>query len=124
MSGVGTVGWCFKYRFKNTALLRYTVIIYANAMYDFKPFTPIGKTNWRNHNQLFGIKPADKLHHIYCLGKTGTGKSTLLINMALDDIFKGYGVCVLDPHSDTATAILQRYLHIVRMILFISMLLT
>ena len=77
-------------------------------MYDIKPFTPIGKTNWRNHNQLFGIKPADRLHHIYCLGKTGTGKSTLLINMALDDIFKGYGVCVLDPHSDTATAILQK----------------
>lgn len=73
-----------------------------------KPFTPIGKTNFRNHNQLFGIKPADRLHHIYCLGKTGMGKSHLLINMALDDIIKGNGVCVLDPHSDTVTAILRR----------------
>jgi type IV secretory pathway TraG/TraD family ATPase VirD4 len=77
-------------------------------MYDLKPFTPIGKTNWRNHNQLFGIKPADRLHHIYCLGKTGSGKSHLLINMALDDIYKAQGVCVLDPHSDTITALLAR----------------
>lgn len=77
-------------------------------MYELKPFTPIAKTNFRNHNQLFGIKPADRLHHIYCLGKTGMGKSHLLINMALDDIIKNKGVCVLDPHSDTVTAILNR----------------
>ena len=77
-------------------------------MYELKPFTPIAKTNWRNHNQLFGIKPADRLHHIYCLGKTGTGKSHLLINMALDDVYKGHGLCVLDPHGDTVEAILRR----------------
>src|ERR1700761_2136227 len=77
-------------------------------MYDFRQFTPIGKTNWRNHNQLFGIMPADRLHHVYCIGKTGMGKSHLLANMALDDIYKGHGVCVLDPHSDTITAILRR----------------
>jgi len=77
-------------------------------MYDFKPFTPIAKTNFRNHNKLFGIKAADRLHHMYCLGKTGMGKSHLLVNIALDDIYKGHGVCVLDPHSDTIVAILQR----------------
>jgi len=76
-------------------------------MYDLKPFTPIGKTNWRNHNQLFGIKPADRLHHIWVLGKTGMGKSHLLINMALDDIYKDQGVCVIDPHADTVRSIVR-----------------
>ncbi len=77
-------------------------------MYELKPFTPIAKLNFRNRNEMFGIKPADRLHHIYCLGKTGMGKSHLLVNMALDDIIKGNGVCVLDPHADTITAILNR----------------
>jgi len=77
-------------------------------MYELKPFTPIAKTNFRNHNKLFGILPGDRLHHIYCLGKTGMGKSHLLVNMALDDIIKGNAVCVLDPHADTITAILNR----------------
>jgi type IV secretory pathway TraG/TraD family ATPase VirD4 len=77
-------------------------------MYNFKPFTPLAVTNWRNENKLFGIKPADRLHHIYCLGKTGMGKSHLLINIALDDAYKGNGFCVLDPHGDTVEAILAR----------------
>jgi DNA helicase HerA-like ATPase len=78
------------------------------VMYDFKPFTPLAKTNWRNSNQLFGIKPHDRLHHMYCIGKTGMGKSHLLMNMALDDIYKGNGICVIDPHGDTIVAILKR----------------
>jgi type IV secretory pathway TraG/TraD family ATPase VirD4 len=77
-------------------------------MYSFKPFTPIARTNWRNDDRLFGIKPNDRLRHIYVLGKTGTGKSTLLINMALDDIYKGHGICVIDPHSDTVEAIVKK----------------
>ena len=77
-------------------------------MQEPKPFTPIARTNWRNENVLFGIKPKDRLQHIYCLGKTGAGKSTLLINMALDDIYKGHGVCIIDPHGDTVSAILER----------------
>jgi len=81
---------------------------YAWYMYEYKPFTPIAKLNFRNRNELFGIKPADRLHHIYCLGKTGMGKSHLLMNMALDDIYKGNGICVLDPHSDTVAAIFKK----------------
>ncbi len=76
-------------------------------MFEHLPFTPIGTTNFRNSNKLFGILPKDRLQHIYCLGKTGVGKSTLLQNMALDDIYKGYGVCIIDPHGDTAEMILQ-----------------
>ncbi len=69
--------------------------------------TPIGKTNWRNQNQPFGIKDQDRFAHIYCIGKSGVGKSTLLLNMAISDIERGHGVCVLDPHSDLATTLLD-----------------
>ena len=70
-------------------------------------FTPIGKTNWRNENTLFGILPEDRLQHIYAIGKTGVGKSTLLYNMAIDDICKGHGIAVLDPHGDIAERLIK-----------------
>jgi len=79
-----------------------------NTSYDHsKPFTPIGYTNWRNQNQLFGIKLQDRFSHIYAIGKTGVGKTTLLLNMAIDDIYKGYGVCLLEPHGDACLKLLQ-----------------
>lgn len=69
--------------------------------------TPIGITNWRNQRQPFGIKDADRLGHIYVIGKTGVGKSTLLLNMAVSDIQKGKGLCIIDPHGDIAETILN-----------------
>lgn len=73
-------------------------------MYDY---TPIGITNWRNHSKPFYIKDADRLGHIYAIGKTGVGKSTLLMNMAISDIEKGKGLCIIDPHGDIAENILH-----------------
>jgi energy-coupling factor transporter ATP-binding protein EcfA2 len=70
-------------------------------------FTPIGLTNWHNTNQPFYIKDADRLEHIYVIGKTGVGKSTLLLNMAVSDIEKGKGLCVIDPHGDMAEKLLN-----------------
>lgn len=69
--------------------------------------TKIGKTNFRNSNQVFGIKEKDRSGHIYCIGKTGTGKSTLLLNMAIDDIYAGKGVGIIDPHGDLSEKILD-----------------
>lgn len=69
--------------------------------------TPIGLTNFRNNKIQFGIKDADRLNHIYCIGKTGTGKSTLLLNMAISDIQRGNGICLIDPHGDIAEKILH-----------------
>lgn len=69
--------------------------------------TLIGITDWRNEKQPFSIKDADRLAHIYAIGKTGVGKSTLLLNMAISDIEKGKGVCIIDPHGDIAETILQ-----------------
>jgi len=68
--------------------------------------TPIGKTNFRGESQLFGIGPNDRRRHMYIIGKTGMGKSTLLENMIVDDIKKWRGVAVIDPHGDLAEAII------------------
>lgn len=69
--------------------------------------TPIGITDWRNQHQRFGIEDHDRLGHMYCIGKTGTGKSTLLLNMAISDIERGNGLCIIDPHGDIAEIILN-----------------
>src|ERR1700733_7769314 len=69
--------------------------------------TPIGFTNFRNDKKPFGIKDEDRLNHIYVIGKTGTGKSTLLLNMAISDIQRSNGIALIDPHGDIAESILD-----------------
>ncbi len=59
-------------------------------------------TSGRNRNLAFGIKQADRLFHLYAIGKTGTGKTTLLETLALQDMRRGRGVAVIDPHGDLA----------------------
>lgn len=75
--------------------------------YDTHSLTYIGITNFRNTNVRFGIKDKDRLAHIFCIGKTGVGKSTLLKSMATSDIEKGKGLAVIDPHGDVAEALLK-----------------
>ncbi len=75
--------------------------------YDKHSITPIGITNYRNTSVPFGITDTDRLAHIFCIGKTGVGKSTLLTNMAISDIQKGKGLCVIDPHGDVAENLLS-----------------
>jgi len=75
--------------------------------YEHSPITPIGITDWRNQKKPFGIKEKDRLGHMYVIGKTGTGKSTLLLNMAISDIANGNGLCVIDPHGDVAETLLN-----------------
>lgn len=65
------------------------------------------KTEFRNQFQIFGIKTDDRRKHIYAIGKTGAGKSTLIANMAIDDIRAGRGIGVIDPHGDLCEAILD-----------------
>lgn len=69
--------------------------------------TLLGKTNYRGMNQEFGIKTLDRRRHIYIIGKTGMGKSTILENMIFSDIQAGRGVAVVDPHGDLADAVLN-----------------
>ncbi|MBI2638462.1 DUF87 domain-containing protein [Candidatus Peregrinibacteria bacterium] len=70
-------------------------------------FTLLGKTNFRGSSQEFGIKTNDRRRHIYVIGKTGMGKSTLLENMIFSDIRSGKGVAVVDPHGDLAERVLD-----------------
>jgi hypothetical protein len=62
--------------------------------------TFFARTNFRNNPTIFGIKRADRRAHLYLIGKTGTGKSTLLEALMLDDLRKGKGFALLDPHGD------------------------
>jgi hypothetical protein len=64
--------------------------------------TYIAQTNFRNVPRTFGIKRTDRLSHMYMIGKTGTGKSTLLETLIRQDMAQGEGVCLLDPHGDLA----------------------
>ncbi len=65
------------------------------------------KTMFKNREQIFGIKTIDRFRHIWVVGKTGTGKSTLISNMVIDDIKKGRGVGVIDPHGELCETILN-----------------
>ena len=62
--------------------------------------TYFARTNARASYRLFGIKRNDRLFSLYIIGKTGTGKSTLLETLALGDIRRGEGITFLDPHGD------------------------
>ncbi|WP_354113960.1 type IV secretion system DNA-binding domain-containing protein [Bradyrhizobium sp. RT3a] len=63
-------------------------------------FTRFARADHRNVGHTFGIKDEDRFSHIYIIGKTGTGKSTLIETMALQDIERGRGLALIDPHGD------------------------
>lgn len=67
--------------------------------------TYFAKTDFRNEQKAFGIRQADRLLHTYIIGKTGTGKSTLLQTKIAQDIQAGRGVCLLDPHGDLVESV-------------------
>jgi len=70
--------------------------------------TVFAQANFRNRLVAFGIKRADRRAHLYILGKTGTGKSTLLESLMLDDLKKGFGFALLDPHGDLVKRVKAR----------------
>ena len=69
--------------------------------------TYFAETNSRGKQVPFGIKRADRARHMYIIGKTGMGKSTLLENLAIQDIRNGEGMAFIDPHGSTADRILE-----------------
>jgi len=69
--------------------------------------TFLGETNFRNIRKKFGIKLDDRRKHIYVIGKTGMGKTTLLANMAAQDIHDGFGLAFIDPHGEQAEELLD-----------------
>lgn len=72
-----------------------------------KDITYFAKTNFRGQDHIFGIKKDDRRRHVYVIGKTGMGKTTLLENMIISDIRAGNGIAVVDPHGDLSEKILN-----------------
>src|SRR3989344_3121307 len=66
------------------------------------------KTNFRGENKIFGISVSDRRQHMYVVGKTGTGKSVLIKNLAIQDINSGRGLCFVDPHGETVEDLLTK----------------
>ncbi|MBI2405322.1 type IV secretion system DNA-binding domain-containing protein [Candidatus Gottesmanbacteria bacterium] len=65
------------------------------------------KTEYKNKPAIFGIKKEDRRKHLYIVGKTGTGKSTMIANMAIGDMRNDEGVAVIDPHGDLCDILLD-----------------
>src|SRR6185295_18026383 len=70
--------------------------------------TYFARTNHRNTGTSFGIRRADRRNHMYIIGKTGTGKSTLLKTLVLQDILAGEGLALFDPHGDLAEEVVSQ----------------
>ena len=62
--------------------------------------TLIGESVFRGDRKQIHLTPQDRMRHVYTIGQTGTGKSTLLVQMAIEDIKQGKGVCIIDPHGE------------------------
>ncbi len=69
--------------------------------------TTFAKTDFRGQYKKFGIKTDDRRRHIYAIGKTGMGKTTIIENMVIQDIINGNGVALVDPHGDIVEKILN-----------------
>jgi hypothetical protein len=67
----------------------------------------VGETNYRGQKYPIRIKDADRMRHIYMIGKTGVGKTVLFQNAIMQDIKEGKGVAYLDPNGDAVEYILE-----------------
>lgn len=67
--------------------------------------TTLGETRGRPPHRPFGMHNRDRMFHSYIIGQTGTGKSTLLRNLAAQDVGRRQGFCLIDPHGDLAEAV-------------------
>jgi hypothetical protein len=65
----------------------------------------LGENSWASHHEI-EMEEAARRRHLYIIGQTGTGKSTLLLNLIEQDIRYGAGLCLLDPHGDLALQVL------------------
>jgi hypothetical protein len=74
---------------------------------DPERITYFGETDSRSKRVRFGIKAKDRTRHVYVIGKTGMGKSTMLENMAIQDLMNGEGMAFMDPHGKSAELLLD-----------------
>ena len=67
----------------------------------------IGITLGRQTGKPFGVRQPDRLFHLFAIGQTGTGKTTLIASLVRQDIEQGRGSCLIDPHGDLATSVAE-----------------
>lgn len=81
--------------------------VHPDAHDDERRITYFATTHTRGKREMFGIRAVDRGKHVYVIGKTGMGKSTMLENMAIQDIQNGEGLAFIDPHGSTAEKLLD-----------------
>lgn len=92
---------------KESPQLRQVMASVAPAPMDLpKEGVLLGYNKHRGENREVRMSKLDRLRHLYVIGQTGTGKTTLLKNMIVEDIKKGEGVCFIDPHGSDIQDIL------------------
>jgi hypothetical protein len=74
---------------------------------DKKEINFFARAEFKNKVTTFGIKKKDRRRHIYVIGKSGTGKTTLISNMAINDLRNKEGLAVIDPHGDLTEILLD-----------------
>lgn len=72
-----------------------------------RKITYFATTHTRGKREMFGIRAVDRGKHMYVIGKTGMGKSTMLENLAIQDIQNGNGIAFIDPHGSSAEKLLD-----------------
>jgi hypothetical protein len=82
------------------------MVIPQHATSDDEQLLILGETTFRRQHQRFGLLPSDRLRHVWVIGKTGSGKSTLLSNLIVQDLQRGNGLALLDPHDDLVETVL------------------
>lgn len=69
----------------------------------------LGRTNWRDRQCLFGMRQKDRLQHLYIIGQTGTGKTTLLQNLIWQDLKCVRALAFIDPHGDAIQELMRHF---------------
>ena len=69
--------------------------------------TILGVNSYRGKDTIVHFPPEDRMRHLYVIGQTGTGKTTIMKNMIAQDIKAGHGVCYIDPHGTDIQDILS-----------------
>ena len=88
--------------------LRKREIVEDNVHMSSSDISYFARTNHRNARVPFGIKQANRLFHMYAIGQTGVGKSTLLETLAWQDFRAGRGFALVDPHGDLVELLADR----------------
>jgi hypothetical protein len=86
----------------NTQTTRAIPIAFQNLKYS------LGINLHNNKEVTVTVSDDHKVRHSHIIGSTGTGKSTLLINMVVDDMNQGNGVFLFDPHGDIVEDVIAR----------------